>query len=169
MLQFKSVSLDDILKKIKNFKSAKNCTFKNMPVRCLKEAADISNPLLTQTWSSKIINKKSFLTNLKLADVNPAFKKIDSTLAKNYRPVIVLPTTSKVLKELMRKQLNNYITKFLSPFSCGYRKEYSTQFALMTLIKKWKVCVDQKRYAGPVLMDLSKVFDSIHYPRATDC
>lgn len=116
-----------------------------------------------------MINKKSFLTNLNLADVNPAFKKIDSILAENYRPVIVIPTTSKVFKKLMRKQLNNCITKFLLPFSCGYRKEYSTQFALMTLIKKWKVCVDQKRYAGPVLTDLSKAFDLIYYPRATDC
>ena len=32
----------------------------------------------------------------------------------------------------------------------------------MTLIEIWKICHDQKRYAGEVLMDLSKVFDTIN-------
>ena len=96
-----------------------------------------------------------------MADLTTVFKKIDSTLAENYRPLIVLPAVSKVFEKLMQKQLNNYINKSLSPFLCGYRKGYNTQFALMTLIKKWKNCLDQKGYTVAVLMDLSKEFDTI--------
>ena len=62
----------------------------------------------------------------------------------------------------MQKQLNNNISKFLSPFLWGYRKGYSAQFALMSLIEKWQICLDQKRKAGAVLMDLSKAFDTIN-------
>ena len=32
----------------------------------------------------------------------------------------------------------------------------------MTLIKKWKDCLDQKGYRGAVLVDLSKAFDTIN-------
>ena len=47
---------------------------------CLKEVADICNLILTQIWSSEIINNKSFPANLKLADLTAVFKKIDSAL-----------------------------------------------------------------------------------------
>ena len=108
---------NDILKEIQSLNSAKNGTFKNIPT--LKEVVDISSPILTQPWSNKIINKRFFPTNLKLANVTLVFKKIDPTLAENYRPVSVLPTASKVFEKLMQKQFNNYINKFLSPFLCG--------------------------------------------------
>ena len=50
-----------------------------------KEVADISSSNLTQIWSNEIINQKFFPTNLKLAHLTPVFKKIDTTLAENYR------------------------------------------------------------------------------------
>ena len=62
----------------------------------------------------------------------------------------------------MQEQVNNCINKF-SLFLCGYRKGYSAQFALMTLIKTLKVCLDQKGYTGAVLMNLSKAFDAINH------
>ena len=83
--RFESLSLDDILKVITNLNSAKNCTFKNIPIRCLKEVVDFCSPSLIQIWSNEIIKKKPFPTSLKLADATPVFKKIDSTLAENYR------------------------------------------------------------------------------------
>ena len=90
------------------------------------------------------------------------FKKIDSTLAENYKPVSVLRTVSKVFEKPMQEQVNNCINKF-PLFLCGYRKGCSAQFALMTLIKTSKVCLDQKGYTGAVLMNLSKAFDTINH------
>ena len=55
------------------------------------------------------------------------------------------------------------MTNFLSPYLCGYRKGYNAQSALITLIEKWKSILDNKGYAGAVLMDLSKAFDTINY------
>ena len=100
-----------------------------LSARCLKEFANICSPSLTQNLSNKIINKKPFPTNLKLADLTPVFKNIDSTLAENYRPVSVLPTVSKVFEKLMQKQVNNLAFQQFSnsAFLCGYGKRYSTQ------------------------------------------
>ena len=82
---------------------------------------------------------------------------------KNYRPVSVLPVMSKVFERIMEKQIAAYMEEFMSPYLCGFRKGFSTQHALIALIEKWKSSLDQKGYAGSILMDLSKAFDTIDY------
>ena len=66
----------------------------------------------------------------------------------------------------MQMKIFQYIEKFyhLSPFLCGHRKGFSTQTALLELVKKWKASlVDKKGYARAVFMDLSKAFDTINH------
>ena len=63
----------------------------------------------------------------------------------------------------MQKQITDYIGKFLSPFLCGYRKGFSTQYALLSLIERWRLCLDKQGFAGALLMDLSKAFDTINH------
>ena len=50
----------------------------------------------------------------------------------------------------------SYINEFLSPYLCDYRKGFSTQQALLSLIEKWKNSLDKKEYGRAVLMDFSK-------------
>ena len=56
-----------------------------------------------------------------------------------------------------------HVDNFLSPYLCGYRKGFSTQQALLYLIKKWENAFDKKGYGGVVLMNLSKVFDTLNH------
>ena len=46
-----------------------------------------------------------FPTSLKLADVMPIHKKDERTVKENYRPVSLLPTSSKLLERDMYGQL----------------------------------------------------------------
>jgi len=110
-----------------------------------------------------MINEGNFPNELKLADVTPVHKKGDSNLVKNYRPVSVLPTVSKVFERVIQSQILAHIEKFLSPNLCGYRKGFSTQTALTKLLENWKAILDKKGYSGVVLMDLSKAFDTINH------
>ena len=68
---------------------------------------------------------------------------------------------SKVFERLMQSQIISHIEKFLSPYLCGYRKGYSAQNALLCLIEKWKTSIDKGGYAGAIMMDLSKAFDTL--------
>ena len=81
----------------------------------------------------------------------------------NYRLVSVLPSVSKNFEKLLQRQLLNYIQNYLSPHLCGYRKGYSSQQTLISLIENWKKSLDKKRYGGVVLMDLSKASDTIKH------
>ena len=69
---------------------------------------------------------------------------------------------SKVFERLMHHQVSEYIDKHLSPFLCGYRKGFNTQTALLPLLEKWKSTLVKKGFAGAVLMNLSKAFDTIN-------
>ena len=91
------------------------------------------------------------------------FQKKYRTYVENYRPVSVLPTISKIFERIMQKQISNYIGKFLSSFLCGYRKGFSTQYALSTLIERRKFCPDKQGFAGALLMDLSKTLDTVNH------
>ena len=126
--------------------------------------SDTCAPTLKDIWNNEIITQKSSPNDLKLADVTPVFKKDDALLLKYYRPVSVLPIVYKIYERAMQKQTLEYIDKHLSPHLCGYRKEYSTQTALISMLDKWILFTDNKGFAGGLLNDLSKAFDTINLP-----
>ena len=61
----------------------------------------------------------------------------------------------------MHKIINLHLDNFLLRHLCGYRRGFSTQQALLSLIQKWKNYLDKKRYGGAVLMEFSKAFDTL--------
>lgn len=63
----------------------------------------------------------------------------------------------------MQKQLTNYISNLLLPQLCGYRKGLSSQYALLTLLERWKPCSDKKGFYGAILIDLWEAFDTINH------
>ena len=160
--EFKHINIEDMEKELTRLNVNKATTFVNIPAKILKQNAEICTPYLKDIINLSMDNNL-FPDSLKLADVTPIFKAIDSTLKKNYRPVSVLPTASKVFERIMQKQIKDYIDQYLSEFLCGYRKGYNTQHALIYLIEKWKNTLDKQGYAGAVLMDLSKAFDCLNH------
>ena len=146
---------EDISEEITNLDSKKTGTFKNIPSRRIKYVSDLCSPVLANIWNEKILLNRSFPENLKLADVSPIFKKKDKTLVENYRPVSVLPTVFKILERIMQKQITDYIEKLFSPFLCGYRKGFSTQYALLSLIERWRLCLDKQGFAGALFINRS--------------
>ena len=63
----------------------------------------------------------------------------------------------------MQKQISGYISNYLFPYLRGYRKSFSSQQALLSLIENWKKILDKNGSRGTVLMGLSKAFDTIKY------
>ena len=51
---------------------------------------------------------------------------------------------------------------FLSPYLSGYRKRFKAQQALLAWYGNWEKVLDNKGFGRAVLMDLSKVFDTIY-------
>ena len=145
----------------------KSGTFGGIPTNCLKGVSDISAKFFNSVWNNEVLKDLNFANGLKLAHIVPVFKKDDSTLAKNYRPVSLLPITSKIFERIMLNQVTDYMNEYLSCHLCGYRKGFSMQTALSSLIEKWKQILHSKGYGAAVLMDLSKTFDTINHELLT--
>ena len=48
----------------------------------------------------------------------------------------------------MQKQVNEFVEKHLSPYLCGYRRGYNSQYALLAMIERWKMSLDNNGLAG---------------------
>ena len=90
-----------------------------------------------------MIDSSTFPASLKLAHITPVFKKGSKNSKKNYRPVSILPNISKIYERCMFKQMSNYLGNFFSKFHCGFRQSISAQHCLLSMIEKWKKCVDK--------------------------
>lgn len=81
----------------------------------------------------------------------------------NYRPISVLPVLSKALERVIHSRLTSFFDKhsFVIPSQFGFRKQRSTETALLTqkeiILKNFE---DRKLTLG-VFVDFSKAFDSI--------
>ena len=161
---FWDVDTEEMISEIINLDAKKAGTFNDIPVKRLKEVVDIVAEPLSQIWKIEIVQGRKFASQLKRGDITPLHKKLENILKENYRPVSLLPVVSKLFEKLMQKQMKSFIETFLSSFLCGYRKGYNTQYALLAMIEKWKKSLDGKGgFAGAILMDLSKAFDTINH------
>ena len=100
--------------------------------------------------------KSNFPNSLKLADVTPAHKKDERIIKSNYRNVSILLYERDIFD-----QISVYIDKHLPPFLCGFRKGYSAQHCLTTMLDEWNKAMDSGRIA--LLTDLPKAFDCLHH------
>ena len=82
---------------------------------------------------------------------------------KNYRPVAILSPLSKVLEKIIYEQLYEYFTanKIFHPNLHGYRKNRSTQTALVQMYDRWVQAAAKGQVSGAVLLDLSAAFDLV--------
>ena len=161
---FSKINGSEVLEEIKKLDPKKSGTSTDIPVKKLIEVGDLVAQTIAQIWNVEVIEHKKFSVELKLADITPLHKKLETILKENYRPVSLLPVVSKIFERIMLKQMKPFLEQFLSKWLCGYRKGYNAQYALVAMLEKLKECLDNKKgIYGAVLMDLSKVFDTINH------
>ena len=147
----------DINKIIKSLDTNKATGPDSISAKYVKISANIIDCHLLNIIACKISDNK-YSEHSKTATVRPIFKKDDRTKVKNYRPVSLLNIFSKIYERFLHENLT-YVNCFLSKFISAYRKSYSSSHVLIRLIESWSL--DEKKFVGAVLMDLSKAFDSI--------
>ena len=99
----------------------------------------------------------------KLSKVIPLFKKGDSSLLVNYRPISLLPTISKVFERVIHDQMYEYFNQFnlLAEQQYGFRKQHSTEYAAVKLVDHVSKEMEAGKIPANVYIDLSKAFDTL--------
>jgi len=125
----------------------KKSTSGEISSKILQKSADICSFALKNCFNH-CLDRALFPESLKCATITPVFKEGDPTCVKNYRPISILPTVSKVFD-------------CFSTLLCGFRKGHSTQHAILRLLHLWQRALDDSNIVGTVLMDLSKAYDCL--------
>ena len=158
---FNEVRQSEVLDLLQSLDIKKSIGVDNIPPKLVKIAANEIAMHLTNAINTSI-RSNSFPDKAKQAAVCPLDKgESIRTTEKNYRPVSILNTFSKIYEKIMKKQLYHHLENTLSVFIAAYRKSYSTQHVLIKLLEDWKEKLDKDHIVGAVLMDLSKAFDCI--------
>ena len=103
------------------------------------------------------------LVDWKAGEISSLFKGLDAFIKKNYRPITVLSSVSKIYERVLEKQTKSHALSFLSPLLCEFREGYGTQHALLRLTETCTKTLDKGGFAGALLMDLSKAFDCLNH------
>ena len=154
----------EVLEIINSLKSSKSCGPNSISTNLLIEFANfLIYPLVS------IINlslKQGIFPSLnKEADVCPIHKKNEKYKCENYRPISLLPNISKIFERVMYSRLDNFLdlSDTIYKFQFGFRKNYSTNHALLSIVEQIKAALDKKMFSCGVFIDLEKAFDTVNH------
>ena len=162
--EFRQIREAEIMKTIEELKSKTSQGLDNLSNKLLKQIKlEIIKPLtliINQTLNTGIFPDK-----LKIAKILPIYKKDEEYLLKNYRPISVLSSLSKVFEKVMHKQLFDHFTANTLFFEnqYGFRSQHSTEMAALELVDRIICAVDNKKTPATIFLDLSKAFDTLDH------
>lgn len=156
-------SLTEVTTVIKDLKVA-SPGHDDVDIKVIKECVNEVSPylvhIINKSFSSGIFPKQ-----LKIARVIPIFKTGDKSSLKNYRPISILPTFSKIIEKIVARRLINYLNQhcLLSDSQYGFRPNFSTELAIFKLCQNIYNAVDDKQFQLTLFCDFSKAFDTISH------
>ena len=155
-------TIDGMEKCINQLNTNKPTTYNNIPAKIIKEFSNVCSNTINELYNNSIL-QGSFPDAMKLADITPSHKKNDKCSKENYRPISILSSFSKNFETNMYNDIYLYMENRLSPYLCGFRKGYSTQYCLMAMLERFRKALDNRNKFGALLTDLSKAFDCLNH------
>ena len=137
-----------------------------MMLKCCKKY--IAEPLC-HIFNSSLASGK-VPSDWKISRITPIHKKGDPSDVSNYRPISLLSLVGKLLERIIHTALMAHVLAngIISENQFGFRKESSTQEALLSVCHLWHRIMEEGGSNVVVFLDLAKAFDSIQHHRVID-
>ena len=93
----------------------------------------------------------------------PIFKKGDSSLTSNYRPISLTCTCCKVMESVIHDQLISYLrtNNLISNNQHDFLARKSTGTNLLNGFQDWQIAIKNKKLIAIIYLDFQKAFDSL--------
>ena len=156
-----STNKEEIYKIVTFLNSNKSCGPNSIPTKVLHLLQEqISNHLATICNLS--FSTGAFPDFLKTAKVIPIHKKNSELEVSNYRPISLLSNIDKIFEKLMHIRLIEFLEgkQILYYSQFGFRKDFSTNHAILTLLEGIQKALDDGQFACGIFIDLEKAFSS---------
>ena len=146
-----SEEVSNIIMEFKNGKSS------DIPVKVIKKSNRIIAPILSQYYNI-FMKEGIFPDSTKTAKVTPIFKKGDSELIENYRPISTLAIFGKIFEKIIYSRLYSFFSSqnLLYDRQFGFRKSHSASHAINHSINHIKSSLNEKQFVLGIFIDLSK-------------
>ena len=162
--QFKCITDNDTrlaIDKLENKSSSGHDGISNKLLKVLK--FELSKPLTLII--NQMITTGVFPDSFKISKIIPLFKKGDSSLLSNYRPISLLPTISKIFERILYNQLYEYFNNnnLLAEQQYGFRSNHSTEYAAVKFVDHISKEMESGNTPAALYIDLSKAFDTLSF------
>ena len=158
-----STNKEEIYKIISTLNSNKSCGPKSIPTKILHLLQDEISKHLTTTCHLSF--STGVLPAVLTTKVIPIHKKNSKPEVSNYRPISLLSNIDKSFEKLMHNRLIEFFEKkqILYYRQFGFRKDFSTNHAILTLLKSIQKALDDRQFACGIFIDLEKAFDTVSH------
>ena len=131
---------------------------------CIKMSASMIAKPVHHIITLSIMQSK-FPSLCKLSKIVPVHKKGSPIDVQNYRPIGILSLLGKVIEKAVYTQIYRYFTanKLFHPNLHGFRRNRSTQTALIQMHDRWVKAAELGQVTGIILLDLSVAFDLVNH------
>ncbi len=95
----------------------------------------------------------------------PYRQKESKDKCENYRPISLLSNLSKLFERVMHTRIYDFIESSDGFYDkqFGFRKKYSTNHALLSIVEGIREKLDKKTFVCGVFVDLEKAFDTVNH------
>ena len=126
-----------------------------------RTSESISKPLCL--LFNKSLQECTFPSLWKNAIVMPLFKKGDSNIPSNYRPISLLSCIGKLMERAVYKHLYNHFIahNLIYCKQSGFLRGHSTVYQLIDIFDQIARSIDDKKLNCMIFCDISKAFDRV--------
>jgi hypothetical protein len=163
-LPLHSLQVDErtILRALKKLDPNKGAGPDNLPPLFIKRCAPkLALPL--KMIINKSLDTGIFPTKLKEARIVPVLKKGNKDNIKNYRPISILSTISKVFESVVCPVLTHHVKPMINPRQHGFQCGKSVSSNLVSFITNLTDNIDKKIQVDAIYTDFSSAFDKVNH------
>ena len=155
------ILLFGVIKLLKGLNPSKALGPDELHPRVLKELATELGPVFAHLFQQSI-DTGEIPKEWSLANICPLFKKSDSSLACNYRPVSLTCVPCKLLEHIVCSNIMAHLDeyKLLSDRQHAFRRGHSCETQLTTVINDWAKILDSRGQVDTFILDFEKAFDT---------
>ena len=138
----------------------------DISITILKKCATHTSGHLSGFFN-KFMDHGTFPKILKVGKITPIFKKGDSQIFDNYRPISILPIFGKIFEKLIYSRLYSFLTSknIIYDKQFGFRQNHSTAHAINYSVNKILSELEKRNHVIGIFVDLSKAFDTIDHEK----
>ena len=161
---FNPPSVAEVYTELCSLKLKKSTGPDDIPSYFIMLAAAIVSPYLAYFIETSF-ELGIFRNSLKVTKVLPIIKRGSNTAPENFRPISILPASSKIFEKVLSTKLLSFFTQnsVLQCTQYGFRKKHNTTQAVLDVITHIYDNIYSNNHFSILTLDLTKAFDTINY------